>query len=289
MHDIRSSFVPGEGLRKDSPVARKRGKPRDESLAGSLTGIAIPRSESRTSNHRSEDRQPNLVSDAALTIRRRKVDVEVVNVSSKGAMLRSTEEAYIGERVTIRFADCNRLVATVRWVKDGRVGLEFDEQTEIIANAKVQAAVRRPHLALVETEAAQPSEKQRALASRSARLGLIWSGTLYWTYEAISVKVRNISPTGAMLDCEHDIPVGDQIRLNLAEAGTLEGEVRWSRGGQAGVRFYHRFDLQRLACARPAGFVAAATTMPEDKEGATYSDALAALWNKTMYFKARRK
>jgi hypothetical protein len=92
-----------------------------------------------------------------------------------------------------------------------------------------------------------------------------------------------------MLDCSNDIPVGSTVRLNLSEAGTLEGEVRWSRGGQVGMRFFQKFDLQQLARAKPAGFVAAATTLPEEGEKGGYSDALAALWNKTMYFRSGRK
>jgi hypothetical protein len=288
MHDIRSSFVAGEGLRKGSPIARKKDKPREESLSGSLTGISIPRSESRTSNHRSEDRQPNLVHSGTLTIRRRKLEVEVVNVSSRGAMVRSDEEAFIGEQVDIQFADCNRIRATVRWVKEGKMGLEFEERTEIIASARTQDSIARSHLALVPAE--EPSgdaRKDRALALRAARQGLVWNGTLYWTFEALSVRVRNISPDGAMVDCDRDLPVGSQVRLNLAEAGTLESEVRWCNGGQIGLRFDEKFDLKRLARAKPAGFVAAATTLQED-ESKKRGTSIGALWNRALYGRSGR-
>lgn len=288
MHDIRSSFVAGEGLRKESPVARKQNKSRDESLAGSLTGISIPRSESRTSNHRSEDRRPDLVDVATLTHRRRKLQVKVVNVSSMGAMVRSDEEAFIGECVDIQFADCNRTRAIVRWVKDGRIGVEFEERTEIIASARTQDSIARPHLALVPAE--EPSGdagKDRALALRAARQGLVWSGTLYWTFEALNVRVRNISPEGAMVHCDRDVPAGSQVRLNLAEAGTLECEVRWSSGGQIGLRFAEKFDLKQLARAKPAGFVAAAATLKED-ERTKRSRSIADLWSRAVYGRSAR-
>jgi hypothetical protein len=285
MHDIRSSFVAGEGLRKDSPVARKEARLREESLAGSLTGISIPRSESRTSNHRSEDRQPHLVDAGTLMLRRRKLEVEVVNVSSKGAMVRSDEEAFIGETVEIQFADCNRIRATVRWVKDGRIGLEFEERTEIIASARTQDSIARPHLALVPSgEPSGDLRKDRALALRAARHGLVWNGTLYWTFEALSVRVRNISPDGAMVDCDRDVPEGAQVRLNLAEAGTLECIVRWSSGGQVGLKFNEKFDLRLLARAKPAGFVAAATTLHED-ESKKRAMSIASLWSRAIYGK----
>jgi hypothetical protein len=282
MHDIRSSFVAGEGLRKDSPIARKGSKSREESLAGSLTGISIPRSESRTSNHRSEDRRPNLVDAATLTLRRRKLDVEVVNVSSKGAMIRSDEEAFIGEFVDIRFADCNRIQATVRWVKDGKIGLEFEERTEIIAGARIQEEIARPHLSLVP--AAAPSgdpRKDQALVMRAARQGLVWNGTLYWTFEALTVRVRNISPEGAMVDCERDLPVGSEVRLNLAEAGTIASVVRWSQSGQIGLSFDEKYDLTQLARARPAAFVGAMPTLSA-AERKKQARSIGALWNRAF-------
>jgi hypothetical protein len=289
MHDIRSSFVAGEGLRKASPVARKASRPREEGETGSLTAVSIPRSESRTSNHRSEDRQPNLVDAASLLFRRERYEVQVVNVSSKGTMIRSDLDAIIGEAVEIQFADCNRVRAAVRWVKDGKIGLEFEERTEIIASARTQDTIARSHLTLIPSEPTTgDAKKDRALAMRAARQGLIWNGTLYWTFEALNVRVRNISPEGAMIDCDRDVPVGAQVRLNLAEAGTLECEVRWSQGGQVGLRFKDRFDLKQLARAKPAGFVAAATTLAEDetKKGAR---SIAALWNRAVYGKPGRR
>jgi hypothetical protein len=287
MHDIRSSFVAGEGLRKGSPVARKTSKPREESLTGSLTAISIPRSESRISNHRTEDRQPNLVDAAMIVFRRQRYHVEVVNVSSMGTMIRSDVDAIIGEAMEIQFADCNRVRAAVRWVKDGKIGLEFEERTEIIASTRTQDSIAKSHLTLVPSE--EPTgdvKKDRALALRAARQGLVWNGTLYWTFEALNVRVRNISPEGAMIDCDRDVPVGSQVRLNLAEAGTLESEVRWSNGGQVGLKFSEKFDLRQLARAKPAGFVAAATTLQEDDKKGSLS--IAALWNRALYGKSSR-
>jgi hypothetical protein len=288
MHDIRSSFVAGEGLRKASPVAHKAAKPKEEVLTGSLTAISIPRSESRISNHRTEDRLPNLVDAACLVFRRERLDVEVVNVSSMGTMIRSDVDAIIGEAVEIQFADCNRVRAAVRWVKDGKIGLEFEERTEIIASARTQERIARPHLELVPTaESTGDAKKDRALALRAARQGLVWNGTLYWTFEALNVRVRNISPEGAMIDCDRNVPAGAQVRLNLAEAGTLEAEVRWSNGGQVGLKFKEKFDLRQLARAKPAGFVATATTLHEDEKKKA-SRSIAALWNRAVYGKTGR-
>ncbi|MGF1550735.1 MAG: hypothetical protein ACFBQW_09475 [Sphingomonadaceae bacterium] len=39
----------------------------------------------------------------------------------------------IGENVTIEFEGCSRIVAYVRWVKQGRVGLNFGHEIVLCA------------------------------------------------------------------------------------------------------------------------------------------------------------
>lgn len=259
MHEIRSSVL-AEGLRTDSPLVTKKAKAGgrrheqhlEEGEAASLMSVPIPRFESRSSNHRSEDRQPNLFEAGSLAVRDAAYDVRIANVSSRGAMVETSVELLIGERVEVGFPDCNPLGAHVRWVKDGKVGVEFQEQTEIIASAPVREAIRRPFLSLVPTDGDEAPAAQRA---RAGRIGLVWSGLLEAEGVETSVRLRNIAGGGAMLECEQDLPVCTRVRLNLADAGLLEAEVRWSRGGQTGISFDEPFDVQRLSRARPAGFV----------------------------------
>mgnify|MGYP003577686272 CR=1 FL=1 len=271
MHEIRSSVL-AEGLRGDSPLLSKKAKlPRgragqhpEEGEAASLMTVPIPRFESRHSNHRSEERQPNVVESARLTIGEAGYDVRVANVSSKGAMVDTCAELLIGERVEIAFPDCNRLRGNVRWVKDGRAGIEFQEQTEIIASASVREAVRRPFLGLVSTE--DVGEEPGCRRERAARIGLIWSGLLQAGDVEASVRLRNISCGGAMLECAQDLPIGARVRLDLADAGLVDAEVRWSLGGQIGISFDETFDVQRLARARPAGFVSEAAEQDDEEQ-----------------------
>ena len=256
MHDIRSSILSGEGMHSSSPLIRKKAKSRgngrqpEEGLPASLMMVPIPRFESRSSNHRSEDRQPNVVESAILTVRETLQDVRVANVSPSGAMVTTGIELFIGEPVEITFPDCDRLRASVRWVKEGKAGVEFDQQTDIIASTPVRDAISRPYLALVE-QGSEPQQRR----SRPARVGLVWNGELDVDGAQSIVRLRNISSGGAMLDCDRDIAVGSPASLDLADAGRIDAEVRWVRGGQVGIRFNETFDLQRLSRARPAGFV----------------------------------
>src|SRR3712207_5123808 len=108
-----------------------------------LTAIAVKRQESRLTNQRREERHRDILENATIYFRRRKYDVPVVNVSSNGVMIESDIEAWIGESVEIQFADCNRTKSVVRWIRDNRVGLEFNDETTIIGPASLQQFIIR--------------------------------------------------------------------------------------------------------------------------------------------------
>jgi hypothetical protein len=251
MHEIRSAYVPGEGVRKQPLVATKKNRRADDKKVGaSLAAVPVKREESRLTDTRAADRLRDAVESATITFRRRKYEVPVINVSPGGAMIESELDPRIGERLDIQFADCNRTRCSVRWVRGGRIGLEFEEETTILGSAKVRSYVYGAQAGQIAAPTGQ--DASRKLIMREPRQGLIWTGILYWSFEAFTVRIRNISGEGVMLECEKEIQPGAQVRLNIAEAGTMAGEVRWSRGGQLGIKFEQRFDLRLLAQTRPS-------------------------------------
>ena len=74
---------------------------------------------------RSEARFEGLVDRAALTFRAADHIVRVVNISSRGTMIETELEPRLGESVSIRFEGCSPIYAFVRWVREGRIGLNF--------------------------------------------------------------------------------------------------------------------------------------------------------------------
>jgi hypothetical protein len=274
MHDIRSTFVAGEGLRRSLVAAKQK---KAEPKGASLTAISINRAEARITNHRREDRLRDLADAATVTFRRKKYEVTIVNLSSLGAMIQADIDPRIGETLHIQFADCNKTRCTVRWIKEGRIGLEFEQQTDIVGLAKTRAYVVGAH----SEPAKIPERTSKPMAVRTPRHGLIWTGTLYWSFEAFNVRLRNISSDGAMLECEQTLTPGAHVRLNLAEAGTLTGEVRWSRAGQVGILFDEKFDLRLLAHAKPTGSAADHMLKPEYLKSDGKADSpWAAMWEK---------
>jgi hypothetical protein len=99
MHEIRSAMLSGEE-RPSTPIARKS-KGKSGTGMGGLTKLQIRREEARITNQRCEDRLRNVVDESVIHLRRRKYQVRVVNVSSRGAMIETDVEARIGEKLPV--------------------------------------------------------------------------------------------------------------------------------------------------------------------------------------------
>jgi hypothetical protein len=130
MHELRSAILSGDVKPAGGPVARKEGCRRQRDGASrTLVDIQVAREERRTTNQRGEDRFHGAVERATLTFRRKKSLVKVVNVSSGGVMIESGIMPRIGESVGLEFEGFDRLEAVVRWVRQGRIGLDVGEDS----------------------------------------------------------------------------------------------------------------------------------------------------------------
>jgi diguanylate cyclase (GGDEF)-like protein len=61
------------------------------------------------------------------------------------------------------------------------------------------------------------------------------------------IRLRNISITGALVECRRPLTPGDQLKINIVGVGPVCGNVKWAGNGKAGIQFDHEFDLGRLA------------------------------------------
>jgi len=94
-------------------------------MSFSLTGAMIPRHVRRMFEQRAEARVEPDSNRALLCWRGRTADVRIGNISSAGVMLWFDEVPHIGERVAVQMLDQKALPGQVRWVRDGRVGINF--------------------------------------------------------------------------------------------------------------------------------------------------------------------
>jgi len=92
----------------------------------SLDGAMIPRTVKRMFDERSEERFPSDSETAVMEFRGRKHVVRLVNSSPSGAMVIFPLVPHIGEQVTLQLLGRGQVPASVRWVRDGRIGVSFD-------------------------------------------------------------------------------------------------------------------------------------------------------------------
>ena len=240
----------------ESPIVQAK-RPRG-AKADTLNSIAVAREESRRGNtrdgdrHRLPDERVRAVHGGASH------DVQLVNLSGGGAMIAGTFEPMLWDRVELHLGENGTIECAVRWLKGGRIGLEFAHETRLDCSVAERAAVLRAVIAKsfpdVEIEA-PTDEPAAAQASDEHRGGkrhpLIWSGLLHHDFQSTVCRLRNISETGAMVECGAPLRTGAEPMLELGEDIQLSATVAWVAGDTAGLRFTKPFDLTQLARARP--------------------------------------
>jgi diguanylate cyclase (GGDEF)-like protein len=65
--------------------------------------------------------------------------------------------------------------------------------------------------------------------------------------ETIEVKLRNISSTGALVECPIPVAPDLSVVIDMIGIGPVRGNVRWAQSGKFGIQFSEEFDLSRLA------------------------------------------
>jgi hypothetical protein len=98
-----------------------------------FTGNAAVAIDEDTVEQRSEIRQAPADARAVLTFRGVDYDVPVLDISSRGTRVESDIAPRLGENVLVRFQDCSRVHGFVRWVRDGRLGINFGHEI-LLAN-----------------------------------------------------------------------------------------------------------------------------------------------------------
>jgi hypothetical protein len=274
MNDFRNRVVAGRPLHSPLLHSKRtvRAEPSRAAEEQSFADLSIARQEVRVANHRESDRYR--LDDEAVEVLHegRCQSVALVNVSGGGAMIEGAKDLCLWDRVELRLggAEGSHVEAAVRWIRGTRHGLEFAYETRIDAAEDELADMLRAVIArsfpdiLLETPQQDLDEPEvppaakagsegadRNPIERALRHPLIWSGLVHYEHWSHPVRLRNISVSGAMIDCRHPLQTGAELLLDLQEAGTIFAVVSWARGDAAGLRFQRPYDLGQLVKARP--------------------------------------
>jgi hypothetical protein len=258
MNKFRSTILGGGVPAPATPlVSVKQGGASDGDNIGS---VAIERNVARTADHRGDDRHRLARDPAVITFKKKRFDANLVNLSGGGAMIEAAITPRLWDRVDLHLGEGSPIECAVRWLRGGRIGLEFAHETRIECAPEKRDAVlldviRRsfPDLAPTVPMIVADAAPAAAPASRrsAVRHPLIWNGTILWQHDVHTVRLRNISASGALIDSQVDFPEGVELLLDLGASGQYFANVSWSRGGQAGLLFREPFDVSVLAATKP--------------------------------------
>ena len=240
----------------EEPLLRAK-KPKG-AKAEDLHSVAVAREETRRSNSRQSDRHRLVHETVNVTYDGKSYEEELVNLSGGGAMLTASFSPMLWDRVDLHLGEHGTIECAVRWIRDGRIGVEFAHETRLDCSADEQALVLRETIGRsfpdMEFAAAQPkhsAESAAAESRRAMRHPLIWSGVLHHDFESTPVRLRNISATGAMVETGAVIEVGSEPLLQLGVDVSVSTRVEWAVGDQIGLSFLSFFDMQQLAQSPP--------------------------------------
>ena len=226
-------------------------------ILGGASGVPATPS---ANDHRDEVRHCLARETATIGFNGATLEVDVINLSGGGAMIEADISPQLWDRVDLYLGEGSPIECAVRWLRGGRIGLEFAHETRIECapeerDALLLEVIRRsfPDILTAAPPVAPDAKADTVDDSRrtASRHPLIWNGKIAWQHEARTVRLRNISASGVLIDSQIDFPEGAELILDLGKSGKYAVTVGWSRGGQAGLVFKAPFMLSALAAARP--------------------------------------
>ena len=250
------------GSARVEPIVAKQKRRETDAKTAKLADIKVTRSESRSSNERKADRHRLTDEQAVVRRKGKRHVVELINLSHGGAMVAGDFKAKLWDKVALVLSaegetGAGEIECAVRWIRDGRYGLEFAHETQVECDGatldELLRQVIRHSFPGVELKLQRPasSGQEREEKRSETRHPLIWSGILHHEYDWEMVRLRNISQSGALVECPASLPTGATVNLDLGEAGKIAATVIWSRGDQTGLSFHKPFDVHSLAKATP--------------------------------------
>ncbi|MEO6247484.1 MAG: PilZ domain-containing protein [Sphingomicrobium sp.] len=258
MNNFRASRLSGLNRTVDQPVQSEK-RPRSSGGEG-LERVAVPRDAHRTADHRDDDRHRLIEQTATIALRGATLTVELINLSGGGAMVRGDFAPNLWEKVDLTLGEHGTVECAVRWIRGNRIGLEFAHETQIHGDPALRDAmlleVIRNSFPDIPAPASVEATDQPSVPADAARRGeprhpMIWSGHIHFNHDSVPVRLRNVSPHGALVESPLTYPAGAEVYLDLGEAGRMFATVSWSRGDQVGLSFAQTFDIACLSKERP--------------------------------------
>jgi len=260
MNKFRSTILSGMGFKSEDPLVH--GKEARGGGSDDLVSVEVARGETRTANHRDDDRHRLTEQHVAARYQGEDHVVDLINLSGGGAMIRADFAPRLWDRVDLVLAAGAEIECAVRWLRGDRVGLEFAHETRIDCapedrDALLLEVVRHSFPDIVgkerqpDAEPSAPSESEAASRRTERRHPLIWMGEIHHQHSTERVRLRNISEHGALIESAVSYEQGAELLLDLGKAGQHFATVGWTCADKAGLVFAKPFKLALLSKSRP--------------------------------------
>lgn len=264
MNNFRAAIESGSGFAPRGPAMPEK-RPKGASEEVGLHSVPVPRSTKRTADHRDGDRHRLTSEQATIQVKRKRIAVDLVNLSGGGAMIATDAPLTMWQHVDLTLGGEFTVECAVRWIRGNRVGLEFAHETQVGGDrdkrdAMLLDVLKRSFPDIKSAPAAPdvgPAKAERrdsrgdAQRREAPRHPLIWSAEIHHSHDSVRVRIRNISESGALVESPHSYPPGAEILLDLGEAGQHFATVGWAHGDQIGLKFERPFDIALLSKSKP--------------------------------------
>jgi len=141
----------------------------------------------------------------------------VRKISAGGAILHCEHDLAIGERLELELLNGERLAGHVIWHSGADIGLSFDMPVDVFA-------------IIARDIVNQPGERRRM-----PRVEIVCQALLETEGGTELVTTRDISQGGIKLDVPFPLAPEQRVTVTLDGLHPVEGVVRWSQGGIAGI------------------------------------------------------
>lgn len=141
------------------------------------------------------------------------------NISTWGLRADTVSPLPRGTRLVIEPKTGQTLVGTVVWCNDFTIGVRFDTELDVDNFLSNRAVL------------------DDGLRARMPRVALICSARIRAAAHFHHVEVRDLSQGGVKVKIETNIDEGENVTVTLDGLRTLDGIVRWCRGGFAGISY----------------------------------------------------
>jgi len=202
---------------------------------GSLgPGVSGSSPDAEASNRRTDQRHMSVFRVGKLVTSAGQELCLIRNISSGGLMAHIYSAHQQNERVEIELKAGRSVSGTIVWVRDKKIGVQFDEKIDV-----------------ADILAPQPGDGDSGRVARAPRLDLKRRGRIRIGAHYQLIELHDISQGGAKVSPAGDAQIDDEVIVLFDGLPPLTGIVRWRHDDVAGITFKTSIPFEQLAAWVP--------------------------------------